>query len=136
MASDGENDHLGFPYYMSKCFIGAERVEFDNGRGTMYYFDVMKKMQQWGDGARALCSYITPDGGHVYNIVNEGGTIKYIDAQRGFVYTDKNNPQPGGFSYLGVPADAFQADLTRVDKAEPTSRVSEYCVGRSAGNGE
>ncbi len=121
---------------MAKCFSESEYVGFDSGRGTLYNLDVMKQMKEWGSGARALCSYITPNGAHVYNLVNENGTIKCIDAQRGLVYTDKNNPQPGGFSFLGVPADAFQADLTRVDRAKPTSRVSEYCTGRGKADGQ
>ncbi len=41
-----------------------------------------KAMKDWGDGSRAVVQVFWKNGGgHVYNVENVGGRIKYIDAQ-------------------------------------------------------
>jgi hypothetical protein len=46
---------------------------------------IIKKMQEYGDNSRAVI-FIQWDGatvGHYFNVVNEGGHIKFIDTQKG-----------------------------------------------------
>ena len=88
-------------------------------------------MLKWGDGARALCYYVNSSkSGHVFNLVNENGVIRMVDAQSGAIYTDREYIIDTGRPYIGIVRDAFYAGLIRTDQAQLTTKVMQYSKRR------
>lgn len=40
-------------------------------------------LQDAGDGSRGIVYGYDPKGGHVFNAVNQGGTVRFLDSQPG-----------------------------------------------------
>lgn len=126
----GELDKLAYAPALKSCFPDAEIKSFDSSNSKEYNESTQAQMLEWGDGARAICSYVGADNAHVFTLVNEGGIIKHIDSQNGSIYTDQDYIRDIGMPYLGIPFKAMNVELIRTDNATPSIRVKEYCESR------
>lgn len=129
-ATPGEDDKLAYIPALKSCFPDAETKEFDSSNTREYNKATQAQMLEWGDGARAICSYVGNDNAHVFTLVNEGGIIKRIDSQNGSIYTDQDYIRDVGMPYFGIPFKAMNVELIRTDNATPSIRVKEYCESR------
>ncbi|MEU3709197.1 toxin glutamine deamidase domain-containing protein [Streptomyces catenulae] len=53
--------------------------------------NIVKDIKGAGDGARGIVYGADPDGGHVFNVINRGGDVVFLDAQSG-------HAAPAGYS--------------------------------------
>lgn len=115
---------------VSNCFIlndpQNDSVRFDINKFGQYNEEALNKMKEWGDGARALVWYDSPDENHLFNLVNDGGTIVCVDNVHGLVCSDKDE---GGL-FLGIASNATSCGMIRVDKAKLTTNTLLYCQRR------
>ena len=101
-------------------FIG-QRWERNLGkRNAEVEQNVISKMQQWGDGSRAV-GYVAWKGGgaHVFNIENHGGKVTIFDAQDGKRYKLSD--------YLSISRPSL-TEISRVDNLQPNNNVLKYAV--------
>ena len=101
-------------------FIG-QRWEGNLGkRNTDVEQNIVSKMQQWGDGSRAI-GYVAWKGGnaHVFNIENHGGKVTIFDAQDGKRYKLSD--------YLSKSKPSL-TEISRVDNLQPNDNVLKYAV--------
>lgn len=80
------------PYSKDGIFHGRWRGAFQNAKtesvgastGSGVMENITKKMQQYGNGARAVVQiFYNRGGGHVFNVENDNGRVVYIEAQAG-----------------------------------------------------
>ena len=80
--------------------------------------EVIEKMREWGDGARAIINTRPQYGefsGHTYNVINRGGNIIFVDSQSGAIMDTDTS---GDGVYGGRLERDSGADLIRVDQSK------------------
>lgn len=122
----GGGDNPAYLEPIARCFAGANTKTFDVQDMYRYNELCQKQMLSWGSGARALCTYTTPLRSHIFNLVNDKGKIRVIDAQTGYVSPKQG--ESGG--YVGIPEEAVFANLIRTDNARLTRNVMKYAQKR------
>lgn len=89
-----------------KVFNGAKRLNVGASSPQKAQANLESQMKSYGNGARGIVGI----PGHVFNVENVGGKIRYIDAQTNTVYNSK-----GVFSRLGKRGSQ-SVTLIRTDK--------------------
>lgn len=113
--ADGKNGTYGAISQFRSIFRDCESLDVSGGHeGTM---QIIEKMKEWGDGARAIINTTHSNGsGHAYNVMNRGGNIIFVDSQGGGLWDSEDG---------GNIERAMYANLMRVDQ----SRVYEVPKG-------
>ena len=86
------------------AFNGAESVHIGTTSPTKTQQNLEAKMREYGNGARGVVSI----PGHVFNVENQGGKIRYVDAQTNTVYNSNN-------VFKRVGRNSTSITLTRTD---------------------
>ena len=125
-ASSGEGPELGAHELMLMCFRDPETVSYkvgkDGGKNRISK-NVLKKVKDWGDGARAIAMVTYETHGHTYNIVNEGGKVYVKDAQTGLSRdVEKSKSLTDGIRFSGME----EVMVMRVDNVGVTSEIMDY----------
>lgn len=82
--------------------------------------NIVSKMQEWGDGSRAIAYVAWKRGNaHVFNIENKGGEVSVFDAQEGKKYKLSE--------YISDAKPTF-TKISRVDNLKPNLDVMRYAV--------
>lgn len=89
-------------------------------RNTMVEKNIVSKMQDWGEGSRAIV-YVQWKGGsaHVFNIENKGGKVSIFEAQSGKKHSLSD--------YLSISKPSM-TEISRVDNLKPNLSVMQYAV--------
>ena len=101
-------------------FIGQKWEKNLGNRSDAVEQNIVSKMQQWGNGSRAV-AYVEWKGGnaHVFNIVNKGGKVSIFDGQDGKQYKLSD--------YL-KNAKPSKTEISRVDNLQFNENVIKYAV--------
>lgn len=81
-----EGDDLPLIGNWQKAFNGAESVHVGTTSPTKTQQNLEAQMREYGNGARGVVSI----PGHVFNVENQNGKIRYVDAQTNTVYNSNN----------------------------------------------
>lgn len=82
--------------------------------------NIIGKMQNWGDGSRAIAYVEWKHGNaHVFNIENRGGKVSIFEAQSGKTYSLN--------AYLSISKPS-KTMISRVDNLKPNEGVMQYAV--------
>lgn len=101
-------------------FIGQKWERNLGKRNPEVEQNIISKMQDWGDGSRAIAYVAWKNGGaHVFNIENQGGKVSIFDAQDGKRYKLSD--------YLSRTKPS-QTELSRVDNLQPNTSVIKHAV--------
>lgn len=122
----------GFEYYGNYWFFGSKSKPFDSrkSKGSLNTTsneaqknDIIRIVKETGNGARFQCTVAWKYGGaHVFNIINDNGNVRFIDAQSG--KTDVSDY----FSADSIkPSETM---LVRVDKLKLNGNVKLVAKGK------
>lgn len=96
-------------------FQGAKTTNVGSRRRDETIRNIESQMKQWGSGSRGIIRVSWNNGGgHVFNVENSGGTIRYIDAQTGTRVNIKE--------YMSM-AKPSKTGLVRTDNLKPSNRM-------------
>lgn len=116
-----QNDPMNGMSRWGQGFVGQQWDRNLGNRNTAVEQNIVSKMQQWGDGSRAVV-YVTWKRGnssHVFNIENQGGKVGIFDAQTG--------KQHKLSEYISN-AKPSSTMISRVDNLKPNANVIQYAV--------
>ena len=110
----GGETAAGFMFRLA--FSDYDSADISGGhQGTI---EIVEKMREWGDGARAIINTVPKYGGeagHTYNVINRGGNIIFVDSQDGLI---RDTDAYGDGIYGGRIEKDEGADLIRVDQSK------------------
>ena len=129
-ASDGEDDELADGRLISACFQHADKNSYDYNDIELSSILVKRKMEEYGDGSRAILLAMNEYGqGHAINVEMCGGKLFAIDSQNGIV-----EPYDGIFDTNGNTAInlsfASSVTLIRTDNAVASLVSRKYVKER------
>ena len=88
--------------------------------------NIVSKMQEWGDGSRAIVYVAWKHGdAHVFNIENKGGNVSIFDGQNGKQYKLGE--------YISDAKPTFTM-ISRVDNLKPNTNVMRIAVKKKGTN--
>lgn len=96
------------------AFKGAKQMNVGASSPQKTQANLEKQMKSYGPGARGIVGI----PGHVFNVENVGGKIRYVDAQTNTVYNSKNV-----FSRLGKKSK--DVTLMRTDNLKLSDRAKK-----------
>lgn len=107
-------------------FIGQQWEDNLGKRNKEVEQSIVSKMQQWGDGARAIVYVAWKQGGaHVFNIENHKGKVAAFDAQKGIELKLNDSISK---------AKPSATMISRVDNLKPNNKVMHYAVKKKGRN--
>ena len=95
--------------YVKETFPEVRPKVFSND--TDAWGGIIKEADSWGDGSRGIINVTRADGtGHLFNVVNDKGVVKFVDSQSGGIWEASANP--------GAISSAYETTLLRTDNAK------------------
>lgn len=125
----------GFEYYGNNWFFGEHRSRTSVGsakplvttRSASQKNDIERIVKEAGNGSRFQCSVAWKGGSaHVFNIINDNGNIRFIDAQSG-----KNDVS---YYFNAGEIKPSETMLVRVDNLEISGNVKNIAKGKKYGD--
>lgn len=113
----------GFNYYSGVAGRNTKNIPFSSHRGATQREEIKNIVKKAGKGARYECVVAWQDSGaHVFNVINDDGEVKFIDAQSGLedasYYFDSGMIKPN------------YTMLVRTDNLEITGFVDKIVKGK------
>ncbi len=119
-----QNDPMNGMSRWGQGFVGQKWESNLGTRNTAVEQNIVSKMQQWGDGSRAVVYVAWKRGrAHVFNIENQGGKVGIFDAQTG--------KQHKLSDYISN-AKPSSTKISRVDNLKPNANVLQYAVKKGS----
>lgn len=122
-------DHLQFYQGYCKCFVDYDKhlknnYEGQYGKtGKTVLRSIQQEVQKAGPGSRFIVriAWKGIHTGHVFNAINDNGTVKFLDGQDGDMNAETY------FDVNGVGIQPRKTEFIRVDNLELNETIDKYC---------
>ena len=117
------NGGVGAGAQIKSIFSTAQEFSTDS-YGHDATVEMIKKMEEWGDGSRGILAINRADGsGHAYNMQNVNGVVSFVDSQCGSVW---DVSELGYDTDGGAIENSFSSWLIRTDNAKVHQIPDDY----------